>query len=197
MRPGRRALALTSAIAAAVAIAMVLLSDDDEPDAVAAPSAPLAGCRDRIEGGNPRYNPARDPQNVTIGPVSFSGLARAASRRAFETYRTREGYGVKAAASVRAGETVTIAIAAPDRGRVRIQYPNEQTRGDPPAAAARLAACSADEPSFSGRGTVGSTTGFAGGFTLDRPTCATIEVYVEGRAEPLRRTVSFGAGRCP
>lgn len=52
------------------------------------------------------------------------------------------------------------------------------------------------EPAFSHRGRVGLVTGFAGGFILARPGCIPLELWVEGRREPIRRLVPFGVLHC-
>jgi hypothetical protein len=74
-----------------------------------------------------------------------------------------------------------------------------QARGNRFVSTVRFEACREREPAFPGayRGTVGKYTGFPFGFVLARrPSCVPLEVWIDGRAEPIRRLVPFGRRSC-
>ena len=169
---------------------------------IRAPQPPLRGCATRAESGSPEDGRPR-PDEVTVGPLRFAGLARLADRRqlGFEPdpgVRNSGVDGVKVGLLVPAGARATLSIGAGARGWAALQYaPRQPGIGPHPAGepAVRLQACAADEPAFSHDGTVGPVTGFSGGFVLARPGCVPLEVRVPGRPV-VRVRVSFGVGRC-
>jgi hypothetical protein len=179
----------------------VFVDGDRSPRPVAIPlgkrcpaPSPLRDCRSRAEGTGAPQSTSR-PGDVVVGPFAFAGLRRAANRRAFERYRTGQGYLVKAGAALRAGTRATLAIARRARGWASLSYGRSRARdvsdGDP---AVRFHACSRDEPAFSYTGPVGITTSFAGGFLLSHRGCVPLEVRVHGH-RPVRARIPFGR-RC-
>jgi hypothetical protein len=158
--------------------------------ALAPPKAPVVGCARRIEGGRPISSSL--PGDFEIGPISFTGLrfAATAPRKDLTPRRGKRWQVWKAAPVVDAGAPVTVAVAAQDRAHLRVGWSGGM------AAALTFSPCAPSTPAFSYRGTVGERTAWAGGFYVDGPGCRHIDVWVRGRAQPLSRTVSFGAGKC-
>jgi hypothetical protein len=157
-----------------------------------APAPPLRDCASRVEGGRPLSELPRPAGEVAVGPLTFAGLGRVASRAGLEHQRDRRGYGIKAGVGVPAGVSATLSIGRRARGWAALTYAPRRPDG---VAAVRLRACAADEPAFSYDGPVGPTTGFSGGFVVRHPGCVPLEVRVAGRPV-VRARVPFGTGRC-
>ena len=115
---------------------------------------------------------------------------------------------LKAAIAVRSGRRVTLAIAPADRGRAAFLFTWGRARGrrlGPYGSAVRVAdgtprlrlvGCRADQPLFSGRGTVGPWTWFPGSIVVAGAGCVGVEAHERGR--PVRRAqLRFGIERCP
>jgi hypothetical protein len=154
------------------------------------PAAPVVDCARRIEGG--RQISDALPADIQIGPIRFTGLRWAASAGASE-FAPRAGrrWRVwKAAPVVDAGAAVTVVVAPTDRLHLRLSWAGGS------GSAVTFRPCSLETKAFSYPGTVGRHTAFAGGFLVDGPGCRHVEVWVQGRLEPLRRTLSFGRDRC-
>jgi hypothetical protein len=100
--------------------------------------------------------------------------------------------GFAAAATVRIGGDVTLAVAPRDRAHVGFLFDHRAFRHAvhgyrvaDGTAAVRLCGCTAPD------------TQYQGGFVLDGPRCVTLEAWIDGAPRPLPRVVSFGAGDCP
>ena len=147
---------------------------------------PTRDCSGRTEPtrGRLRFATAKD---VVIGPVSFTSLRLASSRRA-GTPLPDGTILVKAAAKVLWGPPVRLSVAAADRARVSLQYTRE------PSPVVRFVQCPPGMPMFNGLEYL-RVTGFSGGFSLQQRGCYTLEVQAEGR-RAYRRTVSLGGGVC-
>jgi hypothetical protein len=154
------------------------------------PPAPVVDCARRIEGG--RQVSDSLPADVEIGPIRFTGLRWAADAPASElTPAPGARWRVwKAAPVVDAGAVVTVVVAPADRTHLQLSWAGGS------GWAVTFRPCPPGEKAFSYAGTVGPHTAFAGGFLVDRPGCGRLEVWVAGRPQPLRRTISFGKGRC-
>jgi hypothetical protein len=64
-------------------------------------------------------------------------------------------------------------------------------------SAVRFEACREREPAFAYRGTVGKLTGFPFAIVLTKsPACIPMELWIDGRATPIRRLVPFGRRSC-
>lgn len=130
------------------------------------------------------------------GPVTFYNL-REAARHSASFFRRRDGgYPTwKTLLSVKADATVTIVAD----GGLGLNYDRS---GDLVADLADVPSevvfkpCPPSEPRFSGKGRVGSTTEFNGGFVSAGPGCRTVSVYREGAA-PIRVRIGFGTGDRP
>lgn len=155
-----------------------------------------------VRGDYPRY-PARFI--VSVRESYRRSLRRFAGRRLTprerrEQARLRAAYrrasahrypAFEAAAAVRDGGSVTVAVAPQDRAHVAFlfdsrafSHANEGYAIADGTAAVTLRGCSAPY------------TQYQGGFVADGPRCATLEAWIDGATEPERRVVSFGAGDC-
>jgi hypothetical protein len=137
-------------------------------------------------------------QSVVVGPLAFVALRYAATQPAVD-FRRRGGryQGLKALAVVKAGATVTLTVPPAERRHLSLLYdPDSWTEnnhyrladGD---TAVTFQSCPPEQTPFGADGTQ-----FNGGFLVDGPRCATLEVSTPERRAPRRVTVSFGAGRC-
>lgn len=161
---------------------------------------PVRLCSDRGEGKAPitRFS---TPSDVIAGRVAFRSLRTFSSRTkllksALGTGKDRV-YFVKAAAIVRTGAPVAISIVPRDRHLAALTF----VRGTGSVGLGlgypieRLEPCAPGTKAFAYKGKVGPLTGFPGGFVVTRPACVTI-VVTSGKATPIRRIVSLGAGAC-
>jgi hypothetical protein len=166
----------------------------DRPDRAATAGSDQA---DRVVGCADRAEPARRPRgrgNVTVGPVTFVGLRRAARAPRRDFMRARGGYlGWKSGIVLRANAEVTVGAANPRLRLLRLSYPGGRGK---PVQTATFAACPRNEPTFDNDGTVGTHTGFAGAFLVAKRRCVRLRISIAGRPKPVFRTISFGAGRC-
>jgi hypothetical protein len=174
-------LALTAALVAAVAVA----------GAAAAPKQEIStrDCRSRgdpSDGSAIRFARAGD---VVVGPVSFAGLASAASTTRLD--RGDDGrFGRKVAAKVLWGLPVTVSVVPTDRARLALAYARSNLLTD----SIRFEPCPPGTRMFGGNGRLRRVTVFPGGFSFTTRGCYALEVTAGSRV--YRRTVSLGAGRC-
>jgi hypothetical protein len=134
-----------------------------------------------------------------VGPVTFYNL-REAARRPASFFRRRDGgYPTwKTLLSVKADTSVT--IIADDERRLGLNYDRS---GDFVADLAEVPSevvfkpCPPSEPRFSGKGRVGSTTEFNGGFVSAGPGCRSLSVFPGDGAAPIRVRIGFGTGEGP
>ena len=129
-----------------------------------------------------RVRPADD---TVVGPVSFSGGKTYG--RQWRTMVQRDQW-LKSIALVQPGAKVTIVVPASQRSWMRLEYLHTRDR---PVHAVTIEAC--DD----------KLSPYGGGFTIDydeaphQGRCARIEVWVDGRPEPLSKRVFRPTGRCP
>ena len=150
------------------------------------PPPPTRDCSGRTEPtrGHLRFATAND---VVVGPVSFTSLRLASSRRA-GSRRPDGTILIKAAAKVLWGAPVTVSIAPRDRVLVSLEY----TRT--PAPAVRFVGCPPGMRMWNGLRYL-RVTGFSGGFAVTKRGCYELEVRADGR-QGYRRTGSLGGGDC-
>jgi hypothetical protein len=183
------------------------------PAPAEATTGPLAGaeqlgCRERITGAftqvGDRVTPYRfrvQPRHDTrFGPLALSGAADYGARGAWDAL-VRDDMWPKTIALVRRGRTVTLEVPREQRGWMRLEY--ARTAASPYAVtlsgcrrglstrAAQRQECGAGSRETCTRG----PTPFSGGFTIDyaraprQGRCAELIVWVQGRAEPMRRGI--------
>jgi hypothetical protein len=128
--------------------------------------------------------------DVVVGPVSFAGLAQAASVTRLD--RGPDGlYGRKVAAKVLWGRAVTVSVAPASRRALFLDY----ARTNVHTHAIRFEPCPPGTRMFGGNGRLRRVTVFPGGLSFTRRGCFELEVRVEG-GRTYRRTISLGAGSC-
>ena len=157
------------------------------------PAAPVLGCADSLRSAvtivDGRTRPyrfrVRRAHDTVVGPVAFTG-ARDYGRQWREMVRRDQW--LKSIALVSPGVRVTLVVPEAQRGWMRLEYLHG---GDGPVHAVTIQACER------------RLSPYTGGFTIDydkaphQGRCARVEVWVDGREEPLRRRVFRPGGRCP
>jgi hypothetical protein len=179
-----RTAAIAAAVVALSAVAAAAAVGQEEP-------VPTRDCRSRGDPstGRPvRFASARD---VVVGPISFAGLARAATRPGLGVPRPDGTWFVKSGAKILWGRPVLLAVGERARASLSLGY---APRGEP-SVAVRFEPCRPGTRMYRSGGRLRRVTAFPGGFVVARPGCYELEVRVE-RGRSFRRTVSFGAGSC-
>jgi hypothetical protein len=179
------ALVLAAAAAATVAASAAGAISQGER-----PVDEVRGCGTRGDGNAPQKLPVG---GVRIGPLVIWPSVRTRVERATNG---SWAYYVKAPVVLPARTKVVLSVAPQARHLVGFQSRTRTTEG---VTAIRFEACKESEPSFprAYRGTVGKYTGFPFGFWLARRSaCIPLEVWIDGRAEPIRRLVPFGRRSC-
>jgi hypothetical protein len=155
----------------------------------------VVGCSTHVEAGDPPPT-AKEVREARRSSVTASHLTLWGVRNA-RSERFRAG-GWKAGVSVTDYRPVTVRIASRDRGWVALEYVQgrnaERVANADPAV--RFEPCPPGTASFTDRSELlGAETGWAGGFVVARPGCATLFVRREGAAHSVRVRIGFGA-RC-
>jgi hypothetical protein len=152
------------------------------------PVEDLRHCGTRGDGNKPQRLPTTP--GVRIGPLVIWPSVRRVEQYGHPNW----AYYVKAPIILPARTKAVLAVAPEATSLVAFQ-----ARGNRFVSTVRFEACREREPAFPGayRGTVGKYTGFPFGFVLARrPSCVPLEVWIDGRAEPIRRLVPFGRRSC-
>jgi hypothetical protein len=147
-------------------------------------------CGSRGDGNEPQALPS--PVGMRMGPL----VIWPSIRNRVEDYGQdrRWAYYVKAPIVLAARATVTLAVPSEARDLVGFQAPNGAW-----VSSVRFEACRESVHAFPRTydGTVGRYTGFPFGFGLARRSmCVPLDVWLEGRATPIRRLVPFGPRTC-
>lgn len=182
--------ALLVAVCALAASGAVVAAVAQEPPTAEA----VLDCHNRHETGKPRRTLV-EPGDLQIGPVAFRALGR--KIRSLADDRFGRIYIVKSPILVRAGAPVVVAIASHAQSRASLllpgPYPRQVSGG---GNAIRFEPCPRNQQAISHAGTIGVATELAAGFVIARPSCVPVEVWVDGRSAPVRRTLPFGRVRC-
>jgi len=147
-------------------------------------------CGSRGDSSKPQELPS--PVGARIGPL----VIWPSIRNRIEDYGTSGewAYYVKAPIVLPARTNVTLAVAPEAAHLVGFQ-----AAGGTWVSSVRFEACRESVRAFprAHNGTVGRYTGFPFGFGLARRSmCVPMEVWVEGKASPIRRLVPFGRCTC-
>lgn len=171
----------------------------------AAAATPTRTCAQRAEIGHPTAFRTGSARDVRLGPVIFGtldGMKRLTSAELRKVQGRLPFH--KSGALVKASSVVTLSIAPESRRFARVAYDTGNRSAsaslDQHPVSVIIRACPKDEPAFSYAGPVGPATAFPGGFITDgkgKPRCVTIELRERGKTTVYRRTVAFGAVRCP
>jgi len=152
-----------------------------------APVGELRDCRSRGEGRTPQRLPPQP--GVRIGPLLFWPSIK--SRLSSTGNGTEWPYVQKAPVIVPARTRLVLAIAPEARATAAFQHRGRFV------SAVRFEACREREPAFAYRGTVGRYTGFPFAVGSATPSaCVPMEVWVDGRDQPVRRVVPVGRSSC-
>jgi hypothetical protein len=148
-------------------------------------------CGSRGDGSKPQELPS--PVGALIGPL----VIWPSIRNRVEAYGTRSEWAfyVKAPIVLPARSKVTLAVSPEARHLIGFQAASGAW-----VSSVRFEACRENVRAYPGayNGTVGKYTGFPFGFGLARRSvCVPLEVWVDGRATPIRRVVPFGRRSCP
>jgi hypothetical protein len=145
----------------------------------------VRGCSTRGDGSRPAQAP---PGGVRIGPLVVWPTVHRTGR----TANAEWPYATKSPILLAARARVVLAIAPEAASEVAMW----RQRGGY-ATAVRFEACREREPSHGYRGTVGKLTGFPFAFELKAPSaCVPVELWIDGRDEPLRTVLAVGRSAC-
>lgn len=148
-------------------------------------------CADRAEPGPRGFTFRRDVVRGAFALIAVRGIGR----RPRGSFEPRDGRlsGTKFPVAVRAGHGAEVRIAPKDAHAAALLVGDTRAADSVAdgAPAARYAPCAADTPRFSGGGTVGPITGWAGALVVTGPRCVTLHVTVDGRR---RRNVELPLG---
>jgi hypothetical protein len=150
--------------------------------------APVAvrDCDSSVYG---EFGPGWERRTIWAGPL---GLVGATAGNAPRPIRGRPGYfePIKFVLVLENAEVATLRVATGHRSHVALLYARRGGLGDygytrvvDGLAAVRFEACGPSEVRH---------TQFNGGFVVDGPRCAELEVHVRGRPAPLQLRVPFG-----
>lgn len=194
----------TPVVAALFVLAALAGCDEEPTQSSAPPSKPrltrpaetIRDCRTAVYG---RLPPTARDHLVAVGPLAV--LVVGGERRG----AVEPPGPVKALALVRTGETVTVVVPEDERRRLSLLYdfragPKRPLRLADGASSVRFSACTPSEELASGRPYPDpKETQFNGGFFVRVAHCAALEVWVDGRADPMSLTLGLGTGRrrCP
>ena len=157
-----------------------------EPTAEEPPDGVLRDCRSRGEAGAPiKVRVTR--RDVRIGPLVL-GSVRASTASTGERIWP---FVAKAPVLLPARSRIVLAIAPDASERAAFQHRGGWVQ------AVRFTACFERVRAWSYRGTVGRTTFFPFAVaTRLRRACIPMELWIDGRASPLRRIVPIGRRNC-
>ena len=170
--------------------AIVLVGSAMAATAVAAQEpVPVRDCASRGDPSDGSAIPFVRSGDVVVGPVSFAGLAAAASA---PLDRGPDGLFMrKVAAKVLWGRAVTVSVSPASRPALKLDY----ARSNRHTYAIRLEPCPPGTRMYGSDGRLRRVTVFPGGFSFSRRGCYELEVRVE-RGRIYRRTISLSSGRC-
>jgi hypothetical protein len=186
----------------ALAVALALSACDRESSPSAAGHSPppqppqaetIRACRTAVYG---TLAPAVRKHAVTVGPLS---LLVADGGRPAEF----EPSGIaKVLVLLRTGATATVVVPKDERRRASLLYefsagPDRPLRFSDGTASVLFKACTRSQEWGNRPYPDPRETQFNGGFFVRGAHCATLEVWIDGRAEPARLRLGFGMGGRP
>jgi hypothetical protein len=179
-----------SLIAVVAALALPAGSIASSSETPPAPHA-LRPCASRGDSSKPQVLPT--PAGERIGPLVIWPSIRTRVQ-AYGTTKTTWAFYAKAPIVLPARMEVTLAV--PPEAAHLIGF---QAAGGTWVSSVGFEACSESVRAYprAYNGTVGKYTGFPFGFGLARRSmCVPLEVWVEGRATPIRRLIPVGRRTC-
>lgn len=151
----------------------------------------LRPCGSRGDGSKPQELPS--PVGARIGPL----VIWPSIRNRVEAYGRRSGWAFYVKAPIVLPARSKVLLVVPPAATDLIGF---QAASGAWVSSVRFEACRENVRAYPGayNGTVGKYTGFPFGFGLARRSvCVPFEVWVDGRATPIRRVVPFGRRTCP
>jgi hypothetical protein len=146
------------------------------------PPPGIRGCQNSQYGD---LGPDWEQGSLRAGPIAFAGMARGVP----PDYVARSRNVIKVIVVVDKGAVATLRVVRADRQGVALAYVrrpgHEARRVADGLPAMKFHACHPSDWR--------PHTQFGGTFIVDRSRCAHLEVYVEGRAEPIPVAIPFGA----
>jgi hypothetical protein len=158
------------------------------------PAETVRDCRSAVYG---KLAPRTRKASVTAGPLALL-VADGGGRAAYEPSGV-----VKVLALVRSGETVTLAVPEAERRRLSLLYdlgrgPRRPLRLSDGTSAARFEPCAKSERWAAGKPYPDAhETQFNGGLYVRGAHCASLDVWVEERSDPLALALALGVGDRP
>jgi len=147
----------------------------------------VRGCRSRGEAGAP-IRVQVSSSDVRIGPLVIGNLRRRSA--AGPTGEAAWPFVAKAPILLPARAKVVLAIAP--EAATRAAFQDREW-----VSAVRFHACLERVRAWSYRGTVGRTTFFPFAVAIrQRTACIPMELWIDGRSSPIRRTVPVGRRSC-
>ena len=132
-----------------------------------------------------------DPDNLVVGPFALVGAALPTPAGTVESIG-----GQKHPVLVRAGHEVTLRVPASARAHISLGYgslPQGEVGYQDGHAAVTFVACGPDEDSGSTVAPSQPVTFWSGFVFAREPSCAPLDVYVDGDPEPQRIETPLGA----
>jgi hypothetical protein len=147
-------------------------------------ATPTVDCARHVETDSvsARQRQAALRQSVRGHGVTFWGLRNAATRFRRERW--------KAGITVRHGAPMVVAVAPRDRDWLQLSYARKT------GPVLRFEPCAPDTRRFTDGQPLGPETGWAGGFEVERPGCATLRLRRDGETRWTTVRAGFGV-RCP
>jgi hypothetical protein len=195
---------VVSALIAVAALTLAAGGDESTPGdggdaAVAAEPEPetVRPCKTAVFG---ELDPGWRKRAVVAGPLALLFYPERRPKH------FRPDAEVKAIAVIGAGASVTLAVPEAERQRISLLYDfggpriNRDFRLSDGTSSVRFSACSRSGAEYPAPGGYpGRETQFNGGFFVRDAHCAAIEVWAEGRTNPIRRWLPFGVSdrQCP
>jgi hypothetical protein len=175
---------LLAVVAAAAAVTSGVAASQP---AAERPAGELRDCGSRGEGRSPqKLPPTPGPR---IGPLLFWPSIK--TRQGSAAKGSKWPFVLKAPVILPARTRLVLAIAREARGSAGFQHRGRFV------SAIRFQACRERVPARAYKGTVGKYTAFPFAVGLrQRSACVPMEVWVDGRAAPVRRVVPVGRRSC-
>jgi hypothetical protein len=180
-------LAIAGLVATFLAVTSYAALGAPEVTVEAPTDAVVRGCRSRGEAGTP-IRVQVTSSDVRIGPLVIGNVRRPSA--VGTTGRTDWPFVAKAPILLPARARVVLAIAPEATASAAFQDREW-------VSAVRFHACVERVRAWSYRGTVGRTTFFPFAVAIrQRTACIPMELWIDGRSSPIRRTVPVGRRTC-
>jgi hypothetical protein len=151
-----------------------------------APAPPIVDCATHVEPSVEKFDKRRDIVRGALALVTLRRDLRRSEKASFRPVKGRLA-GVKLPIGVRADHSATLRVSAGHRRHAALIHRDETRDANRIAdgdRAVTFVPCAADVPAFSGEGTVGPITGWAGALIVTGARCVRLGVTVDGKRKP-------------